>query len=312
MSQTPTPDPPAGVDVAHLDLDGLADHLAGEVDARAHLSTCGGCTARLAELDTAGHPVLDTLHALPLPAIPDDVADRIGARLAAEPPLATEPTQAAEPPQAAARPGPAHADGPCDAGRPEVPPAREATVVPLAGRRRRQTWLPAVAAGVVLVAGGLLGYNLVAGAGSGDRQAATASRDPAGAAPTAQPPEVPTVRSGLDYADGTAVQAALPRVLGGTAAAARSGSQAESAAGADPLAPLRDPATLADCLRAVLTPGEPAERPLALDYAAYAGAPALAVVLGDPDPARVAVYLVGPRCSRADADVRQFLRLRRP
>ena len=177
MSQTPTPDPPAGVDVAHLDLDGLADHLAGEVDARAHLSTCGGCTARLAELDTAGHPVLDTLHALPLPAIPDDVADRIGARLAAEPPLADEAPLAAAG-LAAARPGPAHADGPCDAGRPEVPPAREATVVPLAGRRRRRTWLPAVAAGVVLVAGGLLGYNLVAGAGSGSRSARLEGNSP--------------------------------------------------------------------------------------------------------------------------------------
>lgn len=53
-------------------------------------------------------------------------------------------------------------------------------------------------------------------------------------------------------------------------------------------------------------------RPLALDYARYRGMPALAVVLPDPDPAKVSVFVVGPDCSRNDDDTLFFTRLARP
>ena len=46
----------------HLDLDGLADHLAGEVDASRHLATCSGCTARLSELAGVDHLVLESTY----------------------------------------------------------------------------------------------------------------------------------------------------------------------------------------------------------------------------------------------------------
>jgi len=80
----------------------------------------------------------------------------------------------------------------------------------------------------------------------------------------------------------------------------------------DPLARLRDPVALAGCLAVVLDPANPAERPLALDYATYRGRPALAIVLPDPDPARLSVFVVGPACSQADDDLQYFTRVPRP
>jgi hypothetical protein len=79
----------------------------------------------------------------------------------------------------------------------------------------------------------------------------------------------------------------------------------------DPLALLRTPEGLASCLAGVLA-GEPDTSPLALDYAQFAGQPALAVLLPDPDPSVVSAFLVGPGCSQADADVLHFVRIPRP
>jgi hypothetical protein len=69
---------------------------------------------------------------------------------------------------------------------------------------------------------------------------------------------------------------------------------------------------LASCLAALLPPEEPDLRPLALDYASFGGAPALAVVLPDPDPAKLQVFVVGPGCSQADDGVLRFVRVARP
>ena len=299
----------------HLDLDGLADHLAGEVDAGRHLATCGGCTARLAELEAAEHRVLAALQSLDRPLLPTAVASSLTAAVAAEPPLV-------EPP-AAATPAP-------------VPVAREATVVPLEERRRR-AWLPAAAAGVVLAAGGLLGYAVVGGSqdrGSAESSTAGAADPSAAGSRTA----FPTLASGLDYADAAALTASLPSVLDGSAGqgsaqgpladsqlpdtplpagpqpagSAAGDPSAVTAPAADPLARLRDPVALADCLAVVLDPAEESQRPLALDYATYRGQPALAVVLADPDPARLSVFVVGPACSRADDDLLFFTRVPRP
>ena len=308
----------------HLDLDGLADHLAGEVDASRHLATCSGCTARLSELAGADHLVLAALRSLADLPLPAEVADRLSAALAAEPPLTGTPTLTGTPLVTGTPPvtGERASAAPRPASTPAA--AREATVVPLDNRRRGRAWVPAAAAGLVLAAGGLIGYAVVTG-GQGSVDTSTAAPGAAGeAADSAARGGFPTVASGLDYGDAAAVTAALPTVLDGTADAGRLGAApppaapdpaaAQPPAGStvDPLARLRDPVALADCLAAVLDPADPAEQPLALDYATYQGRPALAVFLPDPDPGRLSVFLVGPACSRADGDVQFFTRVVRP
>ena len=282
----------------HLDLDGLADALAGEGDAdgAAHLASCGSCASRLAELEAAEAGVVAALRALPDPAPPDDLAERLSAALAAEPPLA----------------------------------APRATVTALPERAPRRRLLPAAAAAVLLVSGAGLGYTLLQG---GDGSSDTASQAGGSA------DDVVRTASGTDYSDAAAVSSALPGVLAGragsagTAGSAGSGGtvlsdgsaqdsatsestqgQAPAAAAAppDPLARLRTPEGLQDCLTGVLPPEEPDLRPLALDYAQYAGQPALAVVLPDPEPGKVSVYVVGPACSAADASVLGFVRVDAP
>jgi len=281
----------------HLDLDTLADHLAGEFDATPHLEVCGGCTARLTELEAAEQRVAAALATLPAPPLPATVADRIATALAAEPPL----TAAGAP--AAGRTG--AATGSAAAG--SVLHLSEHQPAP-----RRRSWLPAAAAGVVLFAGGLIGYSLMAGTGSsGD---ATTASDSAGAtAGTEAAPAsgLPTLSSGLDYADAAAVAATLPRVLA-LEASETPASASQSEGDAEALAPLREPAALADCLTAVLPPEQPDLRPVALDFASYDGAAALAVLLPDADPAKLSVFVVGPGCSPADAGLLFFTRVDRP
>lgn len=277
-------------ETSHLDLDALADTLAGEADAEssAHLASCASCASRLSELEAAEAGVVASLQRLPDPPLPDGLAERLDAALRAEPPLTTATSAGS-------------------------------TVTPLPARTPRR-WLPAAAAAVLLVSGGGLGYALLQGsAGGGD-----AGSEAAGglAAP-------PTSSTGVDYADAAAVSGAIPVLLSGSAGGTTAGSAEmrtesqdsapaeDSAAIAaapveDPLARLRTPEGLQECLAGVLPPEEPDVQPLALDYALYQGQPALAVVLPDPDPATLSVYVVGPQCAQADAQVLTFLRVDAP
>lgn len=273
----------------HLDLDQLADALAGEGDAdsAAHRATCPSCTSRLAELEAAEGGVLAALRTLPDPVLPAGLADRLSAAFAAEP-------------------APASAAG---------------TVTALPARAPRRRLLPAAAAAVLALSAGGLGYAVVSGSGGG---ADTASSNSAAGGVAAGPP---TSASGADYADAAAVTGVLPDVLAGSAAAeqdavagatapetARSATELRDAAAtaADPLGRLRTPEGLQDCLSAVLPPEEPDLQPRALDYARYQGRPALAVLLPDPDPAKVSVYVVGPQCAAADATLLGFFRVDAP
>lgn len=293
----------------HLDLDALTDLLAeageggndAERSARGHLSTCAACADQLREVEAAQTLVTASLASLPAPVMPPEVAARLTAALAAEPAVAPRAAPSAAPSATAT-----------------------ATVTPLDRRRRTpRAWLPAVAASVVLVGGGLLGYSLLADP-RGDEPNATAALDSSAERNSA----LVRSASGLDYADAAAVASALPGVLTGTVGeSARSKAAGPTPAApapappadagaaqsaADPLDRLRDPAGLASCLVALLPPEEPDVRPLALDYARYEGAPALAVVLPDPDPTKVSIFVVGPDCSQADDDTLFFTRLDRP
>lgn len=282
----------------HLDLDALADAVAGEADAAAtaHLAACPSCASRLRELEVAEQRVVAVLSTLPPPAVPADLADRLSAAIAAEAP--------AEP--AAATTG------------------ASVTALPSRKDSRRRTWMPAAAAAVLLASGAGLGYSMLAG-GTGSDDADSAGR------------ELLASESGADYADPASLAASLRAVLAGDGAAStyssesRSSQDAAGAAGAtsddaattaqapeaatlsapDALDRLRTTDGLAACLAGLQDDGAAVE-PLALDYASYAGAPALAVLLPDPDPAKVAVFVVGAECAQADPQLLHYVRVDRP
>ena len=276
----------------HLDLDALADALAGEggAAAAAHLDACGSCRSRLHELEAAERRVVAVLSTLPPPDVPADLADRLAAAIAAEAPLdATAASTGAS-----------------------------VTALPARDSSRRRTWLPAAAAAVLLASGAGLGWSLLGGSGSDDADSADGR-------------ELLASESGTDYADPASLAASLPAVLTGDAqggstftasseAAGAATSRSEDAAsapeaatlaGPDPLERLRTTDGLAACLTGLQDAGEAVE-PLALDYATYAGSPALAVLLADPDPAKVAVFVVGPECRQDDPQLLQYVRVDRP
>ena len=289
---------------AHLDLDALADVASGETDATGHLAGCASCASRLGELTAAEQRVTAALGRLPVPVVPDDVAARLDAAIDAEPVL------------------------------PAAPRSRTASMTALPPPAPGRRWLPAAAAAAVfLLSLGALGLAFQPGGGDTGTESSVA----AGAGGTS----LPSSQSGTDYADEAAVAQALPEVLGGTAAPAEvfsdgSGERSSGDAGAtasdselsadsdadamtqqapaaaDELARLRTPEGLADCLTALLPPEEPDVQPLALDYAQYEGQPALAVLLPDPDPEKVAVFVVGADCTQADEDLLTFLRVDAP
>jgi hypothetical protein len=307
----------------HLDLDLLADLLAGEGTDEgvvAHLRHCAGCSGRLDELAAAEEEVVAALAALPPPPVPAGLADRLAAALAAEPALA--PTSG-PPDWARADDEPGSGDEPREGAR---------TVTPFPAERRR-SWSPLAAAASLLLLAGAVGGGLAL-ASRGGGVDSTTSAAPGGAAESADL-GIPISETGQDYAADGALAAALPDLLGGTAPTAATlesqpqsdgdagGSAAdqdqsvtslqERAGGDGGLDRLREPPELASCLDAVLPPEDDAARPLAVDYAAYGGEPALVVVLpatGAPD--KVDVFVVGSGCRQGDDQTRFFARLDRP
>ena len=278
----------------HLDLDTLADVLCGEAstDDTEHAGTCAVCGPALTDLEAAQVPLMAALATLPDPEPPADLGARLEAALARERRAAT------------------------GTGGPTVLPV---ALLPRA-RRRHPAWLPVTAAAAALIAVVGAASVLLPLGGSGSRNST------AGKATTSTgTPAVRRLTTGTDYHKaGPSFNAALPLLLAeaGAAAAApqqpqpQSGSDQTSAlserlTAADPLARLRDDRALAGCL-ASLTPPEQPGVPLAVDYAAYEGGPALIVVLPATKPAAVDVYVVGPGCTQANADLRYFVRLPRP
>lgn len=269
----------------HLDLDALADVLAGERDP--HLEECPACRARLAELSAALPSVSAALAALPDPVPPGDLELRLATAV--------------------------------DEARGAAP----ANVLPLV--RRRTRWLPAlgaVAAAAVLVTGGVL---LTQGGGGGVSSDTAASPlrargyavNDTGANYTATPGSLsaalPGLLSGNAERTGAEDRAAAPTPLAQRFAskAAQSPGAAVPPAAPDPLAPLRSTAGLARCLASLTDPGADG-LPLALDYASFNGAPALVVVLPSSKPDKVDVFVVPAGCAQADGRVLFFTRLPKP
>ena len=288
---------------AHLDLDALADVLVEEGGPAAvqHLRGCVTCAAGLEALRAADASVAGAVAALAGPPLPVGLTDRLDAALARE--------------------------------RRALSGAPAADVVPLQ-RARRPTWLPwagGVAAAAVLVTAGVL----LQGGASRPPDGRTASS----AAGAAAAPRLAVSNTETDYGrDGVALRAAVPALLRGSAGAdrpqaaarAREVQKALDAVGrlapggpdeaADPkgtlssllaLKRLQTPAGLAGCLGALQDPADPSA-PLAVDYASFAGSPAMVVVLPGARPDRVDVFVVGPACGPADATVRYVTQVTAP
>lgn len=267
---------------SHLDLDRLADVLAGQAPDRDthHLRGCAGCSARLDELAAAEVEVAALLATLVPPPVPATLTPRLRAALAAQP-RQVAARGAAEP-------------APDVAGRPPGSPAHTVTPFPNATRPRSRLLLAAAAA-VLVAAAGITTVALRSPAGRSG-STTSAAGDPATA------PVVPTSSTGTDYAGG-GLATALPALL---RAPARAPTPAPG-----PLAGLHTAAQLHSCLSAVLPPGQAAQ-PLALDYAAYAGQPALVVVLPASTAGKVDVFVVGAGCRTGDDQTLFFTRLDRP
>lgn len=359
----------------------LADLLAGEgsehdVDS---VADSPELAAALVDLEAAQAAVVADLGRLPRPVVPAGLEARIAAALLAAGPYdGTNRVPVVEVPggrlhdpardQVGERADASthRADGPDPARRRTAPVSHvtgrpPASVVPL--RRRtapaRNPWPLRAAAALALVAvGGIAIAALPSGGDPGDQGATTAAVE---AAPeSASAPVVPTSSTGTDYASSPGLlEAALPTLLGGAAAAAQRSAASERSAAAetgpgrlseasgdpgtattdpdaaaapdapvpapfdssagsvDPEPPtlatgatpdpaldrLRDPDELAGCLSALASP-DVRSTPAGLDYAAWAGEPALVVLLPTPQgvvQAGYDVFVVGADC-RAGAD----------
>lgn len=260
--------------------------------ARSHAAGCPTCTAVLAGQRAAKA----ALAALPPVTMPPDVAERLDAALTASVAAGVEPAPLAAP--------------------------VGSTVLPRPSTRRLPT-LPAVAAGIVVLA-------LLAAVGIGvARHQSAPARSTAATSPgTNAAPQSETSSGFVTTSTGTAYTAAalttdamqlLVRVGAVTAAPhaaplAGSSGQSSAVAGTESttapapsgvaavptvLLPIeRSPSRLVQCIGSLET--AKATLPLAIDFATYAGKPAIVVVLPDPEQtADLDVWVVGPRCGEA-------------
>lgn len=270
----------------HLDLDALADVLAEEGPAPEHLRGCARCAAELAALRAALGPVEADLAALPpVPPVPEGLDARLRSAVTAAGASSTT----------------------------VLPGTAPTTLEQARSRRRVLAAAGGLAAAAVLVVGGAL---LLHRGGSGSGGTAASARS--------TPTSFPVSSTGSDYRSNAALQAALPRLLSSrstldraAAPKARSAAPVPATAGSaasgrpDPLAALRTPQGLASCLAGLSDPTDPGV-PLALDYAAYKGSPALVVVLPSTRAGKVDVWVVGAGCTQQDSRLLLYLRADRP
>jgi hypothetical protein len=227
------------------------------------------------------------LRALPAVEMPADVAARLQAALA----------------EADASPAPA---------------GRRTTVVPLGTPRRwwrvhpTAAGLGAAAAVVALVAALVVGHNSGSGGGSTPQQTTSLARAPSNTVLN----DLSSTASGTDYTKGN-LAATVPALVAGPTAqmrtkaaptAPRTGAGTNNSAGTSavagvPAALLRlkdSPDALRSCVLGVEAGGD-IERPLAIDFAHYQGAPAVLIVLPGLNSGFVDAWFVGAACSEADA-----------
>lgn len=284
---------PVHPDSPHLTPELVADLDEGLLDAESaahaehHLAGCAACREHREALAW----VTTTLASLPTPALPDDVAARLDASLAA------------------AGAGTSSAAGTSD------------TVVPItAARSRRAGWstrgagIAASVAGVLLVSAVALSV-MNGGDGSGPNTATLGEGATASTADSAaELGKFVADRSGQAYRTKTIDEQVDTLLVAHASAMTGSPSPVPSSTlTSDPVvtatvrgeptafrAPVVDPRVLYLCVVQYLE--RPDVEPLAADVGTFDGAPAAIVVLpSTSDPSEAEVYVVGPDCSGPDA-----------
>ncbi len=272
--------------MAHLDPDVLAEFRAGLITGRrgarisAHLGTCDRCAALGAELAQ----VSALLAAVPGPAMPDSVAQRLDTVLAAE---------------VANRDYAERTDG--DSPRKPASPERP-------GGSRGFRWMAlrvlAPAAVVVLLAAG--GYELTHLGGSSTRstaasagQAAASTEGGAAKAPSRTGLAAPVSSTAPTARAQRMSPAAFPVVVSPTVfQPATFKQQVEAALAAKSASKTQtSPAALRACVQAVAR----GVQPVMVESARYQSQPATLIVV--PAARDDMAWMVGPRCSAADHDV---------
>lgn len=285
----------------HPDPDLLAEMAEDLTDAatvarvEAHLADCAECRSLRARLKL----VTEVLQRQPAPPIPENVAARVMAALAAEP----MPTNDASAPDVSDS---------ATVGVRDLDPARS-------GRGRRR-WLRqglAAAAAVAAIVGiGTVGVAVFRSSEVGT--SATYESAPGGPAAAPVPPQPASaphlLTSGRTYTQGN-LKATVSQLLARTpafsdkSASDRTASPPSERALGTPegdsqdqaLSRLRDQTVMAGCL-ATLTAGR-VSAPLVVDLATYEGRPAAIVIVPSPTPGRVDVFVVGPNCSSTTSDL---------
>lgn len=177
------------------------------------------------------------------------------------------------------------------------------TVVPPSSRRRRwihHPTLPGLAAGFVTLA--LLGAVVVGVLASNHARTSPRSAPPVSPTTSGTPVlQYPILTTGRNYTKptiSTLVERLLAQARARTAAATPTGGPVPGVAGG--LAPLYGSrSALNDCV-AALSAGGPPQSPLAVDFARYAGQPAVVVVLPGILSTNVDAWVVSPACDRRD------------
>jgi hypothetical protein len=308
VSQHHDPVHPEG---AHLDAEVIADLQIGALDdesaahARDHLAQCAQCRA----VADALVEVSATLAALPAVTVPEDIAERWTAALAAEPVLAA---------------------------------SGGATVVPMGAKTpaRSGSWsgrglaIAASAAGLLLVAA--LAYPMLTHDNSGSHTVAplagNASQDTAEGNSTEAIPAA--VVSGTEYQTSSLEHQVTAQLAtyASPAAASTDGAGATDFTASPSTTPTPTPTPsvstsvtppvknaplmVADrnaelaCLSAFLNPGSV---PLLVDVAAFQGQPAVVVVVpASDDPTKIEVWVMARHCTPTNYQVLYFLRIDRP
>ncbi|NUR72482.1 MAG: hypothetical protein HOU81_16830 [Hamadaea sp.] len=283
------------------DLDLLADYVGGALDGTPEAAEVGerirtdiAWAAAHAELVAATDDVqgrLQDLGAVP-EAMPEDVWGRLEAALLAEPPIG------APDPDAPVRP--------IDNRPADNRPAGRAS-------RRRRIWAPVLVGLAVLAA---LGIGISALRPLTDSGSDTAGTGLTASAPDAAGLAAARFATGRDYSATTLVLATdfgnantlasrQPTTSGGNSEKAASAPAPFSSFASpvpDALSRLLDEPTLSRCLYLLRQTGLPGDV-VGVDYARYAGSPALIVVTRTVDDARW-VAVAGPDCGTgADADL---------
>lgn len=190
--------------------------------------------------------------------------------------------------------------------------ATRATIVPTSTRRRRWFAHPTVPGLAAAFTAAALVAAVVVGVVHQSHKHPTSALSPQGPTGAAanRAPSYPVTASGRDYSKAD-IPTLVPRLLV---------SPPATVGGAAPVAGTVPPAlrrlytsrVALDACIAELTAGGPAQQPIAVDFARYAGHPAVVVVLPGLAPANVDAWVVGPGCTRGQDALLLYESVRRP